>query len=242
MLQVLLGAALLHITLFSDLYLRYVRRALQPYLVATGVLLVLAGLVSAVAVVRDLLRPDAGERVTEHHDHDHGHGHDQGHGGSRIGWLLVLPVAAIFLIAPDALGAFTAQRSDSTAAEPAPAAGFAPLPAGDPLPIRLADFDARAVWDSSAALAGRRVRLTGFATPKKDGGGWYLARLTITCCAADAQTSKVEILGTSAPPEGVWVQVTGVWQPGNAAGGSGAVPALTVQQVVTVPEPGDPYE
>ncbi len=108
--------------------------------------------------------------------------------------------------------------------------------------MRLADFDARAVWDTSAALKGHRVRLTGFATAKKD-GGWYLARLTISCCAADARTSKVEIRGSAAPAEGTWAQVTGVWQqPGDASGQDTAVPVLTVQQVKGTSEPSDPYE
>lgn len=224
-LQVLLGAAVLHLSLFSELYLRYVRKALQPYLVATGVLLVLIGLLGAATVVRDLLRGD----VTEAHEHHHP--------GSRIAWLLTLPVLAIFLIAPDALGAYTAQRSDATTVKPA-TGGFPALPVSDPLPLRLADFDARADWDTSAALKGRRVRLTGFATPK-NGGGWYLARLTISCCAADAQTSKVEIHGAEAPPQGAWVQVIGVWQPG---GPPGAVPVLAVSQLTGTSEPSDPYE
>ncbi|WP_280671140.1 MULTISPECIES: TIGR03943 family putative permease subunit [unclassified Kitasatospora] len=236
-LQVLLGAAVLHISLFSELYLRYVRKALRPYLVATGVLLVLIGLVSAVCVVRDLWR--GGQ-----HDDDHGHAHahhGHAHGGSRIAWLLTLPVLGIFLIAPDALGAYTAQRSVDTTVKPAGAGGFPPLAATDPLPLRLADFDALALWDSNASLKGRRVELTGFATPKKD-GGWYLARLTISCCAADAQTSKVEIRGVGAPPSGAWVRIVGIWQPDGPPGQGGALPVLAAQQLTGTSEPGDPYE
>lgn len=245
-LHVLLGAAVLHLTLFSDLYLRFVRKALRPYLVLTGVLLVLIGLLAAASVVRELWR---GDRHHEGQDHDHGHGHGYGHehghehGSLRVGWLLTLPVLAVFLIAPDALGAYSAQRMDSTAVRPANAGGFAALPATDPLPMRLADFDARALWDSSGSLKGRRVALTGFVSPK-NGGGWYLARLTISCCAADAQASKVEIHGLDAPPQGSWVKVVGVWQsdgqPGQ--GGGAAAPVLTVQKLTRTTEPGDPYE
>ncbi|MDH6577835.1 TIGR03943 family protein [Kitasatospora sp. MAP5-34] len=241
-LQILLGAAVLHISLFSEMYLRYVRQALRPYLVASGVLLVLVGLVGAVVAVREALHGRV--EHPEQYEHGDGDGHGHSHGsGPRIAWLLVLPVLAIFLLAPGALGAYTAQRSDSTTVKPAAAnTGFAPLPTTDPAPLRLADFDARAVWDSSGSLKGRRVRLTGFAT-SKDGGGWYLTRLTITCCAADARSSKVEIRGGGAPPpQGSWVEVTGVWQSDSEAGRDNAIPSLAAERVSATSEPDNPYE
>ncbi|MFE2408514.1 TIGR03943 family putative permease subunit [Kitasatospora sp. NPDC059408] len=232
LLHVLLGAAVLHISLFSELYLRYVRKELRPYLIASGLLLVVVGLVGAAVAAQELLHPGRRTRAED--------GHDHGHGAPRTAWLLLLPVLAIYLLQPRALGAFTAQHSDSTAAKPAdPAGGFGPLPANGPVALRLADFDARAVWDTSGSLKGRQVRLTGFATPGPGGGSWYLTRLTITCCAADAQTSKVEVHDVDAPPEGTWVEVTGTWQPD---GRSGAVPALAADRVRRIAEPGDPYE
>ncbi|KJK57143.1 hypothetical protein UK12_18460 [Saccharothrix sp. ST-888] len=250
-LLVLLGTALLRISLFSDSYLRYVRAALQPYLVATGVVLVLLGVASAIATVRALRtdsNPDPAEsNHPDHPDHqaapDEHHGHSH-HGGPRIAWLLMLPVLAIVLIAPPALGSYTAQRSESTTVKPAGTEPtFPPLPAGDPLSMTLASFDVRAVWDTAAPLRGRRVKLVGFATSRK-GGGWYLTRLTISCCAADALTSKVEIRGsaTQAPPPGSWVEVVGVWQPDGRTAQDDTIPALTAAQVTRIPEPRDPYE
>ncbi|MFB7667446.1 TIGR03943 family protein [Kitasatospora sp. NPDC056138] len=261
-LLVLLGTALLRISLFSDSYLRYVRAALQPYLVATGVVLVLLGVASAVATVRALRtspgggfgpgpaessrpdHPDHQAAPDDHHGHDH-HGHSH-HGGPRIAWLLTLPVLAIVLVAPPALGSYTAQRSESTTVKPAGTEPtFPPLPAGDPLSMTLASFDVRAVWDTAAPLRGRRVKLVGFATSRK-GGGWYLTRLTISCCAADALTSKVEIRGgaatTQVPPPGSWVEVVGVWQPDGQTAQDDTIPALTAAQVTRIPEPRDPYE
>ncbi|MFI9359461.1 TIGR03943 family putative permease subunit [Kitasatospora sp. NPDC053057] len=239
LLHILVGAAVLHISLFSELYLRYVRKGLRPYLIAGGVLLVAVGLIGAAVAARELLRPEHDADAPDAH---HGHGH----GTPRTAWLLLLPVLAIYLLQPQALGAYTAQHSNSTAVRPAgTAGGFAPLPAtgaGDPITMRLADFDTRAVWDTSGSLKDRQVRLTGFATPGPDAGGWYLSRLTITCCAADAQTSKVEIRGAAAPPKGAWVEVTGRWQPDGRPGQDSAVPALAADQVRRITEPGDPYE
>lgn len=271
LLLVLLGAAVLHISLGSDLYVRYVRPALGPYLVAAGAVLVVLGLAGAVAAVRRLLAEDraarlaagestgeaAGDGVRGGHGrhrqahrrsrvHGHGHDGDDGHGhaagGSRTAWLLVLPVLAVFLIAPPALGSYSAARAGNAVARPAAAtAGFPPLPAGTPLAMPLADFDVRAVWDTSRSLRGRLVKLTGFVTPKK-GDGWYVARLTISCCAADAQTYKVEVRGMPAPPADSWVEVTGVWSPDGQAGRPDAVPALTARQLTRIPAPRNPYE
>ncbi|MFF2081282.1 TIGR03943 family putative permease subunit [Kitasatospora sp. NPDC058162] len=236
LLHILVGATVLHISLFSELYLRYVRKGLRPYLIASGTLLVAVGLIGAAVAARELLRPKHDADTPDAH---HGHGH----GTPRTAWLLLLPVLAIYLLQPRALGAYTAQHSDSTAVKPAAAAGgFGPLPTTDPIAMRLADFDARAVWDTTGSLKDRQVRLTGFATPAPDAGGWYLTRLTITCCAADAQTSKVEIHGADAPPKGAWVQVTGHWQPDGPSGQDSAVPVLAADQVHRIAEPGDPYE
>jgi uncharacterized repeat protein (TIGR03943 family) len=245
-LLVLLGSAVLRISLFSDTYLRYVRAALRPYLVAAGALVVLLGVLTAVAALRG--RPEdahtedgqTGDGHPERgHTGEHGHGHAHSHAhGPRIAWLLALPAVVILLVAPPALGSYTAQRAGNNVAKPDTATGFPPLPAGDPLALPLAEFDVRAAWDTSRPLLGRQVKLLGFVTPKA-GGGWYVTRLVISCCAADAQTYKAEILGAAMPPAGSWVTVTGSWQP---TGDASAAPALNAAHVVPVPQPRDPYE
>jgi hypothetical protein len=65
--------------------------------------------------------PAAGGQVArdEHGRNEHGygeHGRDaHGHAhGNRVAWLLLLPVFAIFLIAPPALGAYAADRATAT--------------------------------------------------------------------------------------------------------------------------------
>jgi hypothetical protein len=58
-LLILCGAALLRIALFSELYLRYVKEGLRPYLVVSGVALIALALVGMIG-----------------RDHDHDHHHD----------------------------------------------------------------------------------------------------------------------------------------------------------------------
>ncbi|HSA48813.1 MAG TPA: TIGR03943 family protein, partial [Yinghuangia sp.] len=237
---VLIGAALLRISLDGETYLRYVKESLRPALIASGAIVLALG---AVGVVRDgILRKHeraatAGHGDPEAHDHDahdhdahddtghdaHGHDHSK---GPHVAWLLCLPVAALFLIAPPALGSYTAERAEATVAKPAAKtvdAGFPELPPGDPLDMTLGDYGVRAVWDTAETLKDRNVRLTGFAT-QGENGIWYVNRLVISCCAADAVARKVEIHGVPAPPTDTWVAVTGTWLKNGETGSENATP------------------
>src|SRR4029453_7023500 len=97
-LLLLVGGAVLRISV-SDIYLRYVKEGLGPFLIVAGALLVA---IAVATLLRELFK-------TEHHDHDHEEDDGHGHGahGTRIAWMLVLPVFATFLIAPPAVGSFS---------------------------------------------------------------------------------------------------------------------------------------
>jgi uncharacterized repeat protein (TIGR03943 family) len=233
---VLVGAAVLKISL-GEVYLRYVKEGLQPFLVASGVVLVLLGLLSA---WRDLDRgadsapAGAVDRTVEAAD-----GHDHGHGGPGVAWMLLLPVAAIFLVAPPALGADAASRDSGTVAGPRESS-FVALPDGDPVPLSVADYAVRAAWGGADTLEGRRVSLDGFVTPA-EGGGWYVTRIAMSCCAADGQAVKVEVLGQPAPLADTWVEVTGTYVASDAEDPR-TVPALIqAASVVETTPPSNPY-
>ncbi|MGW6732233.1 TIGR03943 family putative permease subunit [Streptomyces sp. NPDC055013] len=225
-LLLLTGAAILRISLLSELYLRYVQAGLRPYLVVSGSLLVLLG--TAAAVV--------GRREQEPHGEHGGHHH-----GPRIAWLLALPALALLLFPPPALGSYSAGREAAQRAAQGVGA-FPALPAGDPVALTLAEFSSRAIYDSGRSLTGRTVRMTGFVT-RDDDGTWYVTRLLVSCCAADATTGKAEIRGADAPPADAWVTVTGTWHPRGALGTDGAwPPVLDAASVRRVAQPANPYE
>src|SRR5690606_30712828 len=108
MVMVLLGAAALSVTVASQDYLNYVRGEFRPFLIAAGAVLVLLGLV---AVVAELRSPEDEAEP----GHDPAHGHDHGR-APVVAWLLLLPVVVIFVVAPPALGAYTAAAADPAAA------------------------------------------------------------------------------------------------------------------------------
>lgn len=243
-LLLLTGSAVLHISLLSQVYLRYVKESLRPFLIASAVLLLVLGVVSA---VRDGLpfapRRETDAEVADKVDDGHGHGHAHGHdGGPRVAWVLFLPVLALLLYAPPALGSYTAARETDNVV--APVSEFEPLPAAGPAPLALSGFIARVQQDRDRSLAGRTVRMTGFVTPAEDGTGtWYLTRLVVSCCAADSRSLRVRVHGRPAPPADTWVTVTGTWHPGGGGelGTAAAAVALDARTVERVPEPVDPY-
>ncbi|MFE6282718.1 TIGR03943 family putative permease subunit [Streptomyces sp. NPDC057877] len=221
----LVGGAVLRISLFSELYLRYVQPSLRPYLVVSGGALVLLGVVMVVVVRL------GGREEPCHH----------GHGG-RVAWLLVLPALALLLFPPPALGSYSAEREAAQRA--ARGVGtFPELPDADPVDLTLGEFASRAIYDRERSLSGRVVRMTGFVTRGEEGRTWYLTRLSVACCAADATTGKVRVLGVAAPADDTWVTVTGTWHPEGALGDEDAwPPVLDAVGVKTVTEPANPYE
>ncbi|MEV0910152.1 TIGR03943 family putative permease subunit [Streptomyces hokutonensis] len=238
-LLLLTGGAVLRISLFSDLYLRYVQAALRPYLVISGSLLMLLGVVAA---VRGMSHRDHEEAHEDHEEEEEEEAHS--HGGPRIAWLLTLPALALLLFPPPALGSYSAGREQAQLA--AQGVGtFPALPAAKVLDISVAQYSSRAIYDTGHSLKGRTVRMTGFVTHGSN-STWYVTRLVVTCCAADATTSKVEIRGTEAtdaPQTDTWVTVTGTWLPKGKLGTDGAWPPLLDATTVTqVKQPADPYE
>jgi uncharacterized repeat protein (TIGR03943 family) len=228
--MLLFGSATLRITL-GDTYLNYVKPAMQPWLIASAAVLILLG----VLLLLDSFRKRRVAGVD-------GHGHDVQH-GPKAAWFMLLPVLTIFLVAPPALGAYTAAR-DTTNAIPTNAE-LLPLPDGDPAEIYVSDYINRAVWYDGQTLDGRTVSIIGFVTPNPD-GGWWLARLSLACCAADAFAGKIQVVnppaGWEAPATDTWVELTGRWIPGGGTQSDLAIPLIDAEQIVEIPQPTNPYD
>jgi uncharacterized repeat protein (TIGR03943 family) len=223
----LFGGALVRLA-SGDTLLRYVRPVARPWILLAG--LVIVGLAAWTFMV--------GERVHDDDEHDDGHG--TGHGTvSRAAWLVVLPVVALLVIAPPALGAYTARHAAVSIAKPA-SVDFPPLPKGNPVDDGLDDFAVRAIWDDGRTLSGRTVRLTGFVVGST-AASFTIARLVITCCAADARPIEVAVrTTTSAPADGQWVVVTARYAGANPSDPN--VPVVTAVSVRPISPPSNPYD
>ncbi|GAA2735690.1 TIGR03943 family protein [Actinocorallia aurantiaca] len=236
LLMVLVGGSVLWITLVTGEVVNFVKEGLRWPLVAASLVLVVLGLAG--------MRRDWREDPREKAEHE---GHHHGPGGPRVAWLLCLPVLAIFAIAPPELGVFTATRADESRAAPPKIQveedDYALPPGPDPLPMSIGEFMGRsfeAQIGGQVTLADRRLELKGFATPGK-GGSWYLTRLQMSCCAADAMALRVRILNAPAPEKGAWVEVVGVWRPAGRPDQQG-VYEFAAERVTPVAKPDNPYE
>ncbi len=228
----------------SDLHLRFVKPGMQPLIVLSAVVLLV---LVALSLLQQASRPSA-HRPTQRiftptprpqEDEHAGHGHE--HGAPRTAWLLALPLLVLLLVAPPPLGADAVRRSVSSAPPAVGQEELTALPAAREDGVRelsLGEYGNRARV-APATLAGAPVRLVGFVV--HDEQGWLLARLTLSCCAADGRPVVVRIGGPAAlpvPEQDSWVEVVGSY----AAGGPDGVPALAASSTRGVPEPSSPYE
>ncbi|MFF0106182.1 TIGR03943 family putative permease subunit [Streptomyces hirsutus] len=258
----LLGATVLHAGL-TDLHLRYVKAGLRPLLLLCGAVLV----VTAMATVWYEWREASGKR-----DHDGSgsgsgsgngdgsdgggesgngggggdgggeHDHDRGHHEPRISWLLALPVLALILVAPPALGSYSATHTGTALQKPF---GFPELPAGGTLRLGVGEYAARAVYDDGRDLRDRPIEITGFVALDPSGVP-YLVRMSLNCCAADGQPVKIALTGEVPPvlqPD-AWLEVTGTYSPRRTKDpvNDGPVPYFEVTSAKPVPTPNDPYD
>ncbi|WP_222195156.1 TIGR03943 family putative permease subunit [Modestobacter italicus] len=223
-LLLLLGVVVLLVA-GTDRYLDYVQAGFRPLLLGAGV--VVAGLGLA-----GLLR----RRVGVHE-----------HPGPAVGWLLAAPVAVLLVVAPPALGSWSAGRQVTAppALPAAPsAAGIGPDDEG--ADHRTMTLFAYHVWSKApdpSALEGRRIRLVGFVSPRA-AGGWYVTRFDINCCAADATAIRVAVpdgAAEFAPDE--WVEVIGTSAPSRTDPAVGyPEPTIDAVSVRAVPAPAETYE
>jgi uncharacterized repeat protein (TIGR03943 family) len=225
--MLLFGGAVLRISL-TDTYLRYVKHGLRPFLILAGLVLVATAIMTLWYEFR-----------TGHDDHHEDHPHRE----PWVSWLLVLQVLALLLFAPPALGSYAAGRSGT--ALQAPSSDFPPLPKGDPAKISVLDYASRAVFDEGRSLQGHRVQLTGFVMTGPDGSP-YLARMILTCCAADARPIKIALTGDV--PGGLqpdsWLEIVGTYVDRTAKDtvNGETIPYLNVSESRPVSAPAEPYE
>lgn len=228
----LLGLGVIAISV-TNMFMAYVKPVMRIPLIITGVILMALAVLWFVDAMRERRRPA---------DHDHGHREP------LSAWFLLVPGVILFFAAPPALGAYDAARAEGNSVPVTVSEDYElPLPDGDPVPIRVTDFVIRTIDGGGATVLDREVELTGFVTPDP-AGGWWLARQSMACCAADAQPVRVKIEDApeawSDPAAETWVTLTGTWVPEDLAiaGSTVPIPSLQVSGIEAIEPPASPYE
>ncbi len=269
---VLLGAAALTSTVPTSLYLNWVKAGFGPFLIAAGVVMVLLGVLVIAAELRgenqaldeedavpegvaEARSADPDRSELDHAAAEYGHrgGDGHGHDHSRapgVAWLLLLPVVAVFVIAPPALGSYTVESTGGSSGPPprderGPSRftdNLSDAAPGDVVELDVQQFVMRAWIDEEREMSGREIELTGFAVPNQEGEGWYLARLQMACCAADAVVNKVLITDHPAPEADTWWTVRGTWVEPEGDLYEVSQHEIATSSVDEVTNPPDPYE
>ncbi len=167
--------------------------------------------------------------------------HAEGGHLPAVAWLLLLPVVAIHLSPPPALGADAVLRESSLTVAPA-ASMYPPLPVGDPLILTPRDAVERVLYDADSGILDRRVRIDGFAVPLEGEDAWYVARISLACCAADGVAYRIRVTGVPAPPTDEWISVTGTLLAPSPETADLPIPQLAAETVGPFSEPGNPYD
>lgn len=224
LLLIVVGATIVKITLDGS-YLRYVKASLHPYLLLSGGVIVLLGLV---AIARDIR---AGRALTDAH----------GESG-RPYWMLLVPAAVLLFLAPPALSTGAVPSAD-----PALVSATAP---GRPLPpvtevlstMPLRELVQRA-HRSPETLHNRTLSTAGFALTNEAGTGFDLGQLAIACCAADGQLLILHLDGPlpTGISEGSWLSVTGRVTTGRADPATPTWPTLIVDEARPIDPPEITY-
>ncbi|GAB3738596.1 TIGR03943 family putative permease subunit [Nocardiopsis nanhaiensis] len=178
-----------------------------------------------------------------------GHGHDHAR-APGMAWLLLLPVVSVFVVAPPALGSYSVESSGGSSGPPPRdersssqfSDGLEDAAPGEAVELGIQQFVMRAWVDEERELSGRDIKLTGFSVPNEDGDGWYLARLQMACCAADAVVNKVLVTDHPEPEADTWWEVTGTWVEPEGDLYDAAEHEIATSSVVEVTNPPDPYE
>ncbi|MBM7413449.1 MULTISPECIES: TIGR03943 family protein [Nocardiaceae] len=225
-----LGIAVLKTTL-DGTFVRYVKPGLGPYLIVSAVI-VLA--LAAIAIVSDI-------RAGGTHEHDDGHAHSH-----RMPWLLLAPALVVLFLTPPALGPGSfVQRQAEPPSSAAGGRAFPPLPAEGTPELTMIDVLQRARSDTAGTLDDREIAVRGYAMPRAD-GGVDLARILIICCAADARTTRLHLVGPNTQPmrganADQWWIVRGVVVPGTATEDDRWTPDFRVTAVEPTAAPSNTY-
>lgn len=221
---------------FSGAFQSYVRTGLRIPLLVCAALLAVVG-ASAVFTKHG----DADDEALL--DHDHVHGDVVG----RVGFALMVPVVAVFLIAPAPLGGFAAERGEQNrTVSGAVASGLDPLPApvDGVVEASLREFLLRA-YHEPAQVEDVTLRLVGFVVADETiSDGYLLTRFTFSCCAADALPLQVAVSGVdSVPAPEQWMAVDGVWSGELIEIEDGVpIPLLDVVSQAPTAQPAQPYD
>ena len=237
------GALAVEVAL-TEQFLKFVRPGMRPYIVASGLALIVIAVPVLIAT-----RWGGGAR---------GEGGDSSgsarhaHAGSRVGWLLLAPLLVAVIIAPGTFGSWAAARQRGVTFAIHRDFDFGAYlrtqqVAGVKPSLKLIDFlEVASQRNQRELLAKVDIEIKGFVSHEVDDppGTFRINRFAIGCCAGDASLMQVEVRGARTEPSvDAWISATirfsGTLTP---VGESYVTPVVRLVEMKNIKTPSNPFE
>jgi uncharacterized repeat protein (TIGR03943 family) len=160
------------------------------------------------------------------------------------GVVLVCAVLALLIIPPATLSATARQNRELvTSGRALNSAKALPLVGADPATFSVKDWAALLSQGGPEAVLGKRVDLSGYVLDRGENDVFFLARLTVSCCAIDAQPIGVPAYRPGWRDEiepGAWITIKGAFVKNPSPDSKESV-AIEVGSIAKINEPDQPY-
>jgi uncharacterized repeat protein (TIGR03943 family) len=241
--QAWIGAALTTLGVVSTIWLAATGRLtlyIHPrYTIFTVVIAVVAGVLvlAAVAVLSG-----------QHGELDNEHSAPAARRGLALGWfrvmMLIVAAFALLVVPPGTLSSRMLQNRDVVSAgQQLDTADVSSLQGGDPETFSLKDWAALLQQGGVESVLGEDVNVSGYVLDQGEEDVFFVARLTVTCCAVDAQPIGLPVYRPNWKEElrpSSWIEVMGSFV--EDVGRSRRHPALIqIGTLTRIDEPDNPY-
>jgi uncharacterized repeat protein (TIGR03943 family) len=177
------------------------------------------------------------------------HDHDAPTPRSRVlGWahvvLLITAALALLVVPPATLSPRMLQSRDIvTAGQRIDTADVPKLQGSDPATFSLKDWAGLLQQGGAESVLGQKVSVSGYVLDQGEEDVFFIARMTVTCCAVDAQPIGLPVYRPdwrSELRESTWIAVDGAFV--EDLGRNGRHPAVvSVDSLNRIEEPDNPY-
>jgi uncharacterized repeat protein (TIGR03943 family) len=160
------------------------------------------------------------------------------------GVVLVCAVLALLIIPPATLSSTARQNRELvTSGRALDSARALPLVGADPATFSVKDWAALLNQGGPEAVLGKQVDLSGYVLDRGENDVFFLARLTVSCCAVDAQPIGVPVYRPGWRDEiepGAWITIQGAFAKNPSPESQESV-AIGVGSIAKIDEPDQPY-
>lgn len=120
---------------------------------------------------------------------------------------------------------------------------FPPMPTGSQPELTLKEFILRALCDEANSVATTPVTVLGSIAGAGQGrtSGYTVARVSINCCAADANPMRIYLAEDPPYPQNTWVKVVVTAIPDTGTLDNEYVPQATILTMELIEQPATPY-